>query len=246
MAKKIASLSNHISHLFHQVSNVRPLVWIGLYIVLIPVFAFVYWALPDSQFRVPDGGGLDYGSCLYYSIVTISTLGFGDYTPAHAGAQAVTAIEVMCGLVVLGFFLNAVGSMKSEIDVESEIEKQKHLHLAAETEKLRQSTPLLLHLLHAFATDVRSDNPSKSNNHQIMHAASRAALALDSFQNRVDLTLWPQLLEDCFAFVANYQILESDFAHGMSSHSDIDAFAQRNAALADNIDLLLTRISTSE
>lgn len=143
-------LSNETRHFFHVVSNIRPIVWIGLYVLLMPVFACIYWALPDGQFRIPDNAGTDFGSWLYYSIVTITTLGFGDYTPAHGWAQAVTAIEVMCGLVILGFFLNAVGSMKSEIDVNSEIEKQKRLHDEQQKQLLRRSAPGIIHLLNTF------------------------------------------------------------------------------------------------
>ncbi|MDE6556189.1 MAG: potassium channel family protein, partial [Duncaniella sp.] len=143
-------LSARIRHYFHVVSNIRPIVWIGLYICLVPVFALIYSWLPDGQFRIPDGGYTDFGSWLYYSIVTITTLGFGDYTPAHGLAQAVTAIEVMCGLIFLGFFLNAVGSMKSEIDLESEAEKQRLLHTKQETEKLRLTVPSIIHNLNTY------------------------------------------------------------------------------------------------
>ena len=109
----LQKISDRIRHFFHVVSNIRPIVWICLYIILVPIFALIYWWLPDSQFRIPEGGSPAFGSWLYYSIVTISTLGFGDYTPAHGWAQAVTAIEVVCGLSVFGFFLNSVGSMKA-------------------------------------------------------------------------------------------------------------------------------------
>ena len=74
----------------YVVSNIRPIVWIALYVALVPVFALIYWWLPDSQFRIPDSAGTDFGSWVYYSIVTITTLGFGDYTPAHGWAQAVS------------------------------------------------------------------------------------------------------------------------------------------------------------
>lgn len=144
------NISNDLKHFFHVVSNVRPIVWIGLYVALTPVFACIYMLLPEGQFRIPDGAGTDFGSWLYYSIVTITTLGFGDYTPAHGWAQGVTAIEVMCGLILLGFFLNAVGSMKSEIDVESEIEKQRLVREAQEKEKLLKMIPLLIHNINTF------------------------------------------------------------------------------------------------
>ena len=235
------NISNKIRHFFHVISNIRPIVWIGLYVIITPIFATIYWLLPDGQFRIPDNAGTDWGSWLYYSIVTITTLGFGDYTPAHGGAQAVTAVEVMCGLIFLGFFLNAVGSMKSEIDIESEIEKQKRVHYEMEKEKLLKNIPHVLHSLNIFisycyavTTPVskrtgddmeynpdfsfsdlvdlfkpsglpldKTDYPAVS---RLMKSASQTSLVLDSLQQRVDLTLWPEVLEDCFGFVANYQM----------------------------------------
>ncbi|MCH5239126.1 MAG: hypothetical protein J1F38_02790 [Muribaculaceae bacterium] len=254
------TLSQHLTHFFHVVSNIRPVVWIGLYVCVTPIFALIYWALPDWQFRIPDAEPTNYGSWLYYSIVTITTLGFGDYTPAHGAAQAVTAVEVMCGLIFLGLFLNAVGAMKSEIDVESEIEKQKAIHQAFENDKLLKSVPMILNSLNVFLTycyavttplknrvgkysgaqeysagkdnygdelaDIKynpdfkirdmadmfsptglpfdpTDMPAVG---RLMHSAAQTSLTLDSLQQRVDLTLWPALLENCFAFVANYQM----------------------------------------
>lgn len=236
-------LSAKIRHYFHVISNIRPIVWIGLYICLIPVFAVIYYLMPDGQFRIPDGGGVDFGSWMYYSIVTITTLGFGDYTPMHGLAQTVTAIEVMCGLIFLGFFLNAVGSMKSEIDIESEAEKQRQLHSRQETEKLQKSTPTVLHTINLFLAYCyavttpeakRADevhfNPDFTFNDmadlykpsglpadrtrlpavtRLLHSANQTSLALDSLQNRIDLTLWPEVLEDCFGFVADCQMFSA-------------------------------------
>ena len=238
------TFSQHLSHFFHVVSNIRPVVWIGIYVCITPIFALIYWGLPDGQFRVPEGAGTDYGSWLYYSIVTITTLGFGDYTPAHPGAQAVTAIEVMCGLIFLGLFLNAVGAMKSEIDVESEIEKQKAVHQAMEAEKLNKSVPIVLNSLNVFLaycyavttppekrigeeakynpdfrfndlsgmfapTELPFDRTNMPSVERLMLSASHTSLALDSLQQRIDLALWPELMEKCFAFVANYQIFSN-------------------------------------
>lgn len=248
--------SNRLRHFFHVVSNIRPIVWIATYVAITPVFALIYWALPDAQFRIPDGAGTDYGSWLYYSIVTITTLGFGDYTPAHGWAQAVTAVEVMCGLIFLGLFLNAVGSMKSEIDVESEIEKQKRLHASAEKEKLVKGIPLVLRNLNMFLAycyavttpaDKRGEETAYNPDFEfsdmadlfhpsglpfdattlpaverLLKCAANTSLCLDSLQNRVDLTLWPDVLEGCFSFVAGFQMFSS--ADALTRHSD--GFAQ--------------------
>lgn len=238
------TLSDKIRHFFHVVSNIRPIFWIGLYVALTPVFAVVYWLLPDGQFRIPDGGTTDFGSWLYYSIVTITTLGFGDYTPMGGAAQCVTAVEVMCGLVFLGFFLNAVGSMKSEIDVASEIEKQRRVHYHEEKEKLKKNAPSIMHAINTFlAYCYAVTTPANKRNSEtadynpdftfqdmkdlytpsglpadrsnlpavvrLMHSASQTSLALDSLQQRVDLSLWPEALEDCFGFVAGYQMFSA-------------------------------------
>lgn len=253
MGEVLSRLSRRTRHFFHLVSNIRPIVWIGLYILLTPLFAAIYWALPDGQFRIPDGASTDFGGWLYYSIVTITTLGFGDYTPTHGWAQMVTAIEVMCGLIILGLFLNAVGSMKSEIDVESEIEKQRQLHYSGEHDKLLKSIPSVLHVINQFLaycyvvttpasrrhdsdasynpkfvfsdmvdlfkpSGLSSDGTSLPSAERLVKSAGRVSLCLDSLQTRVDLTLWPELLEYSFAFVAGYQMFSSSeaFSHHVS------------------------------
>lgn len=241
MANKVSR--SRIRHFFHLVSNVRPVVWICLYVTFVPVFAVIYHLLPDGQFRYPDGAGTGFGSWLYYSIVTITTLGFGDYTPAHGWAQAVTAIEVMCGMLTLGFFLNAVGSMKSEIDVESELEKQRRVRETLQKEMLVKNIPVIMHKLNMFLAycravttpvDRRTDAGIYDGNFSfrdmrdlyapsglpadrsgrpavegLLQCAANTSLFLDQLQGRVDLSLWPDILENCFGFVADYQLFSS-------------------------------------
>ena len=211
----------------------------GLYLCFIPIFALIYHWLPDGQFRIPDSGGVDYGSWLYYSIVTITTLGFGDYTPCGAGAQAVTAIEVGFGLAVMGFFLNAVGSMKSEIDVDAEIEKQRRLHEARETDKLKNSIPMVLHNINLYVEKCTSaDGHTHSELVSLLKAGSRTALCLDSLQSNVDLALWPKLLEDCFGFVAEYQLFSSE--DPTAETTDMPSFIARTREQALAIEQQLT------
>lgn len=269
---------NKLKHFWHIVSNIRPIYWISLYLLLVPLFALLYWVLPPGQFRIPDGGSEGYGGWLYYSIVTITTLGFGDYTPAHAGAQWITAVEVMCGLLTIGFFLNAVGSMKSEIDVESELETQRDIHARTERDKLVKNTPVFLHRLNLFLTycyavttplarrseppiynenftaedmvdmnrpsGLREDLSSRPAIKSLMKCASSTCLYLDSLQSRIDLSLWPQLLEDCFAFVANYQML-SPLDPETAPNEEIIYFIRTNAALCRDMESILTEISSA-
>ncbi len=251
--------SRKARHLFHVISNVRPLVWIGIYLIAIPIFAVLYSLLPQGSFRVPDGGSFDFGACIYYSIVTISTLGFGDYTPCVASSECLTALEVMCGITVLGFFLNAVGAMKSEIDVESEAEKQRRVNISIQKQRLEQMTPATLRVLHAFVNhcnklaSAKSTETTRAAINDLMKSAARCSLTLDTLQNHVDLTIWPELLEDCFAFVANYQILSIETGPKALSletdgtlSSDLQTYLADNTALAAKIEASLTRVALPE
>lgn len=275
--KTIDYISRKLQHFWHIVSNIRPIFWITLYLCLIPLFALFYWWLPPGQFRIPEAGGANFGDWVYYSIVTLTTLGFGDYTPCAAGAQWITAIEVLCGLVTIGFFLNAVGSMKSEIDVESEIEKQRMLHNAQETEKLKKNTSILIFKLNQFLSfcyavttplsqrknqlqynanfteedlvdmnkpsGLPDDHSDRSAIESLFKCAASLSLFLDSMQARIDLTLWPDLLEDCFAFVANYQMLSID-EKTKAPTQELMHFIRTDASLARNIEIFLTKLNS--
>ena len=56
--------------------------------------------------------GIDYGpyptkiSPLYFSVVTLTTLGFGDAVPQTIGGQIVVMLEVSTGYIMLGGLLS--------------------------------------------------------------------------------------------------------------------------------------------
>lgn len=271
------SANRKLQHFWHVVSNIRPINWIILYLCFVPLFALFYWLLPPGQFRIPEAGGANFGDWVYYSIVTLTTLGFGDYTPCAAGAQWITAVEVLCGLVTIGFFLNAVGSMKSEIDVESELEKQRLLHQAQETDKLKKNTSVLIFKLNQFLSycyavttplkdrgtnlqynenfsrddmvdmnqpsGLPDDHSNRPAVESLMKCAASLSLYLDNLQSRIDLTLWPDLLEDCFAFVANYQMLSVD-ENIKEPNDELIHFIRTDASLARNIEIALTKLNS--
>ena len=59
---------------------------------------------------------IDYGphetpfSSVYYSIVTLTTLGYGDVIPASSGAQMVVISEALLGYVGLGGLLSILSN----------------------------------------------------------------------------------------------------------------------------------------
>lgn len=42
--------------------------------------------------------------CLHFSVVTITTLGYGDYRPESFG-RLVSAVEVLAGIILMGIFV---------------------------------------------------------------------------------------------------------------------------------------------
>ena len=68
------------------------------YIELIINFASIYMLLPPEYF----GGKITtYADALYFSGVTITTLGYGDISPMHNFSKFLSVYEVLCGFVLI-------------------------------------------------------------------------------------------------------------------------------------------------
>ena len=73
------------------------------YVLLGLLFAFAYLALDalsDGPFFVQPGAHRE-SEYLYFSFVTLTTLGFGDLSPAVGLPQALTALEALIGSIFL-------------------------------------------------------------------------------------------------------------------------------------------------
>ncbi len=44
---------------------------------------------------------------------------------------------------------------------------------------------------------------------RLMHISRQTSLSLDALQTKIDLSLWPEILEDCFGFVTNFEMFAS-------------------------------------
>lgn len=91
----------------------------ALFLLLIPAFAVIYTLLPE--------GYIEYSQLedniitnLYYSAVTITTLGFGDVTPLNETAAVLVGAEAVLGVVIAGMFINQVAHRKQIEEKETE------------------------------------------------------------------------------------------------------------------------------
>lgn len=71
----------------------------------------VYSAVLRGQ-PIPAPGGFD--RYLYFSVVTITTLGYGDIVPLTDRARLTVGVEALYGVVMAGLFLNAVARRASK------------------------------------------------------------------------------------------------------------------------------------
>jgi hypothetical protein len=74
-----------------------------IYVLVGLLFAFVYLAINDlrtGSFFVQEGPHSQ-SEFMYYSFVTLTTLGFGDLSPSVGLPQALTVMEALLGQVFL-------------------------------------------------------------------------------------------------------------------------------------------------
>jgi hypothetical protein len=83
-----------------------------VYVLIGLMFGFIYGALQSilgrEVLQVNDGGEVD---PLYYSIVTLTTLGFGDITSPEVLVRRITMIEAMFGQIFLATMVARLVSM---------------------------------------------------------------------------------------------------------------------------------------
>ena len=87
------------------------LIWASLYFFLSLVDPQAFNGVSDFR---PDDAQLlrnTFMDLLYYSYVTLSTLGYGEITPVSRGAQSLAYLEAICGVMYVAVLVSAlVGS----------------------------------------------------------------------------------------------------------------------------------------
>jgi Ion channel len=85
---------------------------ISVYMMLGLVWAMAYWLVdrltPGGAFSFNTNAGprsIEGLTGLYFSFVTLSTLGYGDITPASTGARWLAAMEAMTGLLYVAVLI---------------------------------------------------------------------------------------------------------------------------------------------
>jgi hypothetical protein len=106
----------HIKDSYHTNSKVRAFVnTLWHYFFVAVIFAIFYM---NTATLVPDGFGdkpltVDIVSPLYFSIVTLATIGYGDFHPESPFGKTLVCIEVLIGLLLVVLVIARVVAMMS-------------------------------------------------------------------------------------------------------------------------------------
>jgi len=85
-------------------------------IVLVETYAIAFLILGIKTTLATDAPAIERAlAAFYYSVVTFTTLGYGDILPASMPAQILAIVEVLNGLVVFGLFVAYMSTIVGEL-----------------------------------------------------------------------------------------------------------------------------------
>jgi len=77
--------------------------WACFSSVIALIFSVLFWQMNEAHFILQEGMvHKNFGTYLYYSVVTFTTLGFGDVTPKTNVGMLCVSCEVIIGYIMLG------------------------------------------------------------------------------------------------------------------------------------------------
>lgn len=141
--------------------NWPPFTFIAIYIGLILIFWGVF-AVLDCPFKDPETNPNNCLNSLYFSVVTITTLGYGDLTPVTTPAKLWAMIEVVLGVVLMGMFLTSIShrmSQKAKSQADAEIERKERYDLGNQLLAYRRKIDRRVTNYRAAATYLVEDWP---------------------------------------------------------------------------------------
>lgn len=101
-----------------QLINELSIFWMLVFVnALLAVYAFGYWALTAAGgthgLVAADSGAIDFLDALYFSVVTLTSLGYGDIQP-HGLSRLLASTEVIVGLSFFGVMIAKISSVKQD------------------------------------------------------------------------------------------------------------------------------------
>jgi hypothetical protein len=103
-----------LKEIIMDISHNSPSFYSKLYLANVIVFSGVYWFFFSNDFG--SDSPLSFVASLYFSVVTITTLGYGDITPdiENSALLLTIVLQVVVGVITIGLFLNSLSQKLSD------------------------------------------------------------------------------------------------------------------------------------
>ncbi|MHA1321964.1 MAG: potassium channel family protein [Candidatus Helarchaeota archaeon] len=107
---EILGISGNIKKIFQRGKHVRVII-VYLLIILLQLFGFslLNWAIHleagNSAFIFVGGGGENWADFIYYSVITLTTIGYGDIFPLTGAAKFSIIIQAIISHIITVLFL---------------------------------------------------------------------------------------------------------------------------------------------
>lgn len=148
-----------------------PVTFAVAYIIIIFLFAILYrisgLEVTTPLNEVRDANIFD---CVYFSVVTVTTLGYGDISPSGFFQKTLVVFETLMGVFAFGLFLTAIGYELSNRQTQIEkdnVESRRELYLAGFYRKVSEHISAFLNV---FNHAERGKKNSETYVFKDMHA----------------------------------------------------------------------------
>lgn len=116
--------------------NINPFLYGVAYLLCIPIFGTLLHYVDNFELINNNQLISDLNSAMYFSAVTITTLGYGDILPSNMSTRLLVIIEASLGVILAGLFLNSLAHKQSRIIQEADEKKFKRIEFSNRLEKL--------------------------------------------------------------------------------------------------------------
>ncbi len=86
-----------------------PVLFVVIYLVLVIVFGLLFYASQSSFSLDGERSNLNLFQALYFSVVTITTLGYGEIVPVNWWGRLLVMVETLLGVFCFGLLLTSIG-----------------------------------------------------------------------------------------------------------------------------------------
>lgn len=152
----LANLINVILSFKQKIKNISyksPILWGACYFGSIPLFSLYYYLFSENL-NLSTNQSFSFWDAIYFSIITLTTLGYGDIAPDSECGRMVVMSEALLGVIFIGLFLNAISHRQAKLASDVEKKKIEAENLKNEKKKLLRYYNLLRLTEHNFKTYI--------------------------------------------------------------------------------------------